>query len=363
MVPAGAGGGLDSAQVAAVLTPLFTAMKQPPPLAEVYALVADTWAASAAPPLAVPATACRVLSLLAAEERGCVRTVALMAALTQGRNFLLRGVPRDVEKAREDALGEEHESDFFLLMRAWSYADQAGYSVEACRRLGIHAQGARAVGPLFEQFLEIARKEGLDVGEARGDDVAVLPADGRHLVFPDIDTAEGFYVKGAKFTVRELLDDEELATRFAGGAMVISRLCPVDYHRFHFPVAGTPRESRLVQGWLYSVSPIALRRRIRYLVENKREVTVVEGSPCGPVAMIEVGATNVGSIRQSFVPGRAVAKGEEKGLFAFGGSCVITLFPRGSIRFDDDLVAQSREQRETYARMGERLGVLAARSS
>ena len=196
---------------------------------------------------------------------------------------------------------------------------------------------------------------------AGGDDVAVLPADGRHLVFPDIDAAEGFYVKGAKFTVRELLDDEELATRFAGGAMVISRLCPVDYHRFHFPVAGAPRESRLVQGWLYSVSPIALRRRIRYLVENKREVTVIEGSPFGPVAMIEVGATNVGSIRQSFVPGRPVAKGDEKGLFAFGGSCVITLFTRGSIRFDDDLVTQSREQRETYARMGERLGVLAAR--
>ncbi len=190
-----------------------------------------------------------------------------------------------------------------------------------------------------------------------GDDVAVLPADGRHLVFPDVEAAEGFYVKGAKFTVRELFDDDELASRFAGGAMVISRLCPVDYHRFHFPVAGTPRESRLVQGWLYSVSPIALRRRIRYLVENKREVTVVDGSPFGPVAMIEVGATNVGSIRQSFVPGRPVAKGDEKGLFAFGGSCVITLFTRGSIRFDDDLVAQSREQRETYARMGERLGV------
>lgn len=196
---------------------------------------------------------------------------------------------------------------------------------------------------------------------AGGDDVAVLPADGRHLVFPDIDAAEGFYVKGAKFTVRELLDDEELATRFAGGAMVISRLCPVDYHRFHFPVAGAPRESRLVQGWLYSVSPIALRRRIRYLVENKREVTLINGSPFGPVVMIEVGATNVGSIRQSFVPGRPVAKGDEKGLFAFGGSCVITLFTRGSIRFDDDLVTQSREQRETYARMGERLGVLAAR--
>ena len=111
--------------------------------------------------------------LLAAEERGCVRPVALMAALTQGRNFLLRGVPREVEKAREDTLGEEHESDFFLLMRAWRFADQANFSLDACRRLGIHAQGARQVGPLFEQFLEIAAKEGLDVGERRIDGAAV----------------------------------------------------------------------------------------------------------------------------------------------------------------------------------------------
>ncbi|HWL14771.1 MAG TPA: ATP-dependent helicase HrpB [Opitutus sp.] len=107
--------------------------------------------------------------LLAAQERGCVRPVAMMAALTQGRNFLLRGVSRDVEQAREDALGEEHESDFFLLMRAWRFAQQANFAVDACRRLGIHAQGARQVGPLFEQFLDIAEKEGLDVSERRVD--------------------------------------------------------------------------------------------------------------------------------------------------------------------------------------------------
>lgn len=111
--------------------------------------------------------------LLEADARGCVRSIALMAALTQGRNFLLRGVPRDVEDAREDQLGEEHESDFFLLMRAWRFADQARYSLDACRRLGIHAQGARQVGPLFDSFLEIAGKEGLDTSERRinGDDV------------------------------------------------------------------------------------------------------------------------------------------------------------------------------------------------
>lgn len=191
---------------------------------------------------------------------------------------------------------------------------------------------------------------------APGDRVAVFPADGRHLAFPDVDAAAGFYVKGMKFALRDLLADDALAARFAGGAMLISRLCPVDYHRFHFPVNGVPEESKLINGFLYSVSPVALRRRLRYLVENKRVVTVVESPEFGRVAIIEVGATNVGSIQQSFVPGRAVKKGDEKGLFAFGGSCVITLFERGRIRFDADVVGQSEQQMETYARMGDRLG-------
>ncbi|MDB6170500.1 MAG: hrpB 2 [Verrucomicrobia bacterium] len=110
---------------------------------------------------------------LAAQDYGCVRSVALMAALTQGRNFLLRGVDKRTQEARDDLFGEEHESDFFLLMRAWRYADKANYNGDACRRLGIHVQGVRQVGPLFEQFLEIAAGEGLDVAEKRIDGVAV----------------------------------------------------------------------------------------------------------------------------------------------------------------------------------------------
>lgn len=110
---------------------------------------------------------------LEAGRRGCVRPVALMAALTQGRNFLLRGVSREVDEAREAQLGEETESDFFLLMRAWRYAERSNFNLEACRKLGIHAQAARQVGPLFDQFLEIAAKEGLDVSEQRIDGVAV----------------------------------------------------------------------------------------------------------------------------------------------------------------------------------------------
>lgn len=186
--------------------------------------------------------------------------------------------------------------------------------------------------------------------------VAVLPADGRHLAYQNVDTAEGFYVKGRKFSLAALLGSDALGAEFAGGSLLISRLCPVDYHRFHFPVAGVPEEARLINGWLYSVNPIALRRNVDYFAQNKRMVTLVETARFGRVAVLEVGATCVGSILQSYVPGRPVAKGEEKGLFAFGGSCVITIFAKDRIRFDADLVTQSAEYREVYARMGESLG-------
>ncbi|MFH0954363.1 MAG: ATP-dependent helicase C-terminal domain-containing protein [Verrucomicrobiota bacterium] len=103
--------------------------------------------------------------LLAANDLGCVRTVALIAALTQGRNLLQRRQGSDVRGDREDLLGEEADSDFFILMRAWRYADKHGYDLNRCRRLGIHALSARQVRPLFDYFLGIARDEGLKIEE------------------------------------------------------------------------------------------------------------------------------------------------------------------------------------------------------
>lgn len=194
------------------------------------------------------------------------------------------------------------------------------------------------------------------VGGAR---TAVFPADGRHLGFADVSHMEGIFVKGEIFNLGELLRDRELAEQFHRGAMVLSRLCPVDYHRFHFPVAGLATEPRLINGWLSSVSPIALRRNIRIFTENKRAITRIESPEFGTVLMLEVGATCVGSFEYTFAPNTRVAKGAEKGYFKFGGSSTITLFEPGRVKLDDDLLAHTAEHRELYARMGDRLGVAA----
>jgi len=187
---------------------------------------------------------------------------------------------------------------------------------------------------------------------------SVFPADGRHFVIPDIANNDGLFVKGVRFNLAQLLRDDALAQRYAHGGMLISRLCPVDYHRFHFACGGVPGEPRLINGPLYSVNPIALRRRPTILWENKRYLTRITDTACGEVLQLEIGATCVGAVRQTHAAGKAVIKGDEKGFFLFGGSCTITIFEPDRVRFDADLIQESAQRREVYACMGEGAGTL-----
>jgi ATP-dependent RNA helicase HrpB len=102
---------------------------------------------------------------LAAKDYRCVREIALIAALTQGRDLLAGANAKHADYFADDLPGGQTESDFFVLMRAWQYAERAGFNIERCRRMGIHAQAARQVGALFQQFLRIAADEGLDTRE------------------------------------------------------------------------------------------------------------------------------------------------------------------------------------------------------
>lgn len=184
---------------------------------------------------------------------------------------------------------------------------------------------------------------------------AVFPADGRHLAVEKVDTADRFYIKGQSFDLTKFVGDAALARDFAGGSMLISRLCPVDYHRYHFPVSGEAGAVQILEGTLRSVSPLALRRQLSILWENRRARTLVNSPEFGKVLVMEVGATCVGGMHSTFDPGE-VEKGGHKGYFSFGGSCVTTIFKKGAIRLDADLLEQAAQGREVYAKMGERCG-------
>ena len=184
----------------------------------------------------------------------------------------------------------------------------------------------------------------------------VFPADGRHLCVPDLSRCDGLLVKGEMFDLKTLLGDADLAREYASGSLLVSRLCPVDYHRFHFPVAGRAGPTRLLNGPLFSVNPIALCQNIHILATHKRTLTVLETESLGNVLLMEIGATNVGSICQTYKEGSTVSKGDEKGYFRFGGSSTITIFEPGRVQFDEDLLSNSAKKRELYAKMGDHMG-------
>jgi phosphatidylserine decarboxylase len=191
---------------------------------------------------------------------------------------------------------------------------------------------------------------------AAGPDVAILPADGRYLVFENLCQTPGIWVKGHTFSLHELLQNPALADPYAEGSLVIARLAPPDYHRFHFPVSCTPETPIEVPGPLYSVNPLALITDIGILARNKRTITVCHTQNFGTLLYIEIGATYVGSIHQTFTPHQPYAKGDEKGYFSFGGSCLLLLFEPGRIQFDPDLLDTSSRQIETIGRFGQSLG-------
>ncbi|MEB3329254.1 MAG: phosphatidylserine decarboxylase [Candidatus Sericytochromatia bacterium] len=181
------------------------------------------------------------------------------------------------------------------------------------------------------------------------------PGDGKLLVYPRLAADTRLPIKGTACSPAGLLASDEEAAAFAGGAALVLRLAPPDYHRFHFPDGGTVGPTRDVPGGYDSVNPIALARVPDVFCRNKRAVTYLDSDHFGRVAIVEVGAITIGAIVQTCRPGR-VARGDEKGLFRYGGSTVVLLFEPGRIGFDADLVAEAEAGLEVRVQAGDGIG-------
>ncbi|MCC5789761.1 MAG: phosphatidylserine decarboxylase [Opitutales bacterium] len=189
-----------------------------------------------------------------------------------------------------------------------------------------------------------------------GEGDLVFPADGRHLWVRDLGQKQNLFAKGQVFDLPKLVGSEELATIWAGGNAVISRLCPVDYHRFHFPLDAKVHKTKEIDGYYYSVNPWALVKNLGYLWQNRRELLILEHPVVGKVGFLAIGATFVGGIHWSAQIGQEVKKGEEAGYFSFGGSCIVTLWPRDHFFPAEDLKEITLQGSEMLALMGTHMG-------
>lgn len=184
----------------------------------------------------------------------------------------------------------------------------------------------------------------------------ISPVDGRLLAYTDIDTEKLVQIKGFTYSLKELVGDLGLLERFRGGIMMVFRLCPLDYHRFHFCDSGICSRPREIRGSYYSVNPLSLSRIPRVYVENKRVFSLMRSDHFGDILHVEVGATNVGTIVQTYTPSRRFERGSEKGYFRFGGSTVILFMEKDSFSLHGDILRESAMGLETHVRFGETIG-------
>lgn len=183
------------------------------------------------------------------------------------------------------------------------------------------------------------------------------PADGKLIAFNNISEVGDFFVKGQKFDLIDFLQDKALADKYQNAAMMVVRLAPNDYHRFHFPYSGNASPPTQISGSYYSVSPHALLKNFaKVFCENKREYALLSTPEKGDIIISPVGATMVGTIIETYPFGQKVQKGSEMGYFAFGGSSILLLLEEGKFEIDADLLQNTKDGRETAVKMGEQIG-------
>ena len=184
-----------------------------------------------------------------------------------------------------------------------------------------------------------------------------------HLISPcdckvtsyDINEDSTFIIKNTKYTVASLLKDKKLADRYKEGNITILRLSVDDYHRYCYIDDGCKTSNRFIPGILHTVNPIATEYAKIY-AENSREYTLLHTKNFGDVIQIEVGALLVGRIKNHHNKHR-FKRGEEKGMFEYGGSTIVLLTMKDKVKIDTDILENTADGFETKIQMGERIGI------
>ena len=182
----------------------------------------------------------------------------------------------------------------------------------------------------------------------------ISPCDSKLSVYP-INSDSVFYIKNSAYTVSDLLAEAKVAEEYEGGYCMIFRLCVDDYHRYCYFDGGQKTMNIFIRGKLHTVNPIALDNCNIY-ARNCREYTVMQTENFGQVIQVEVGAMCVGKIK-NWHQEHSFSRGEEKGMFEFGGSTVVLLVKKDMVRVDEDILSNSAEGIETVVKIGEKICV------
>lgn len=187
----------------------------------------------------------------------------------------------------------------------------------------------------------------------------ISPCDSKLTAY-EINDKSIFKIKDSYYKIEDLLKNKKLAEKYKNGLCLIFRLCVDDYHRYCYIDDGKKDKNTFIKGVLYTVRPIALENYNIYK-ENSREYTILHTENFGDVVQIEVGATIVGRIKNHHQE-YEFTKGEEKGMFEFGGSTIVLLIEKDKVNIDKEIIDNTKDGYETIVKIGEKIGTKKAKN-
>ena len=157
--------------------------------------------------------------------------------------------------------------------------------------------------------------------------ILISPSDGKVTAYP-ITQKGRFWIKHTQYSAAQLLKDERLAERYMGGWIYVIRLTVDDYHRYCYVADGRKSRQRKIRGVLHTVNPVANDYYPIYKM-NSREYCLLKTKELGTILLMEVGALMVGKINNHEEDSAQVKRGDEKGMFEFGGSTIVVMTEPG----------------------------------
>jgi len=181
----------------------------------------------------------------------------------------------------------------------------------------------------------------------------ISPCDGLLSVYK-IDKDVVLPIKQSSYTISQLFENDNISAKFENGYCLVFRLCVNHYHRYCYLDNANKEKNVFIKGTLHTVRPIALAR-YPVFIRNCREYTIMHTENFGDVAQIEVGAMLVGKIKNNDNEA-SVKRGDEKGMFLYGGSTIIVLVNDKNVEIDKQFFENTNNMTETPVLMGQAIG-------
>ena len=182
--------------------------------------------------------------------------------------------------------------------------------------------------------------------------VLISPCDSRLTAYK-IEKDLTLNIKDSYYSINTLID-KDIIENYIDGYALVFRLSTDNYHRYCYIDGGSQGKNFHIKGVYHTVQPISLNH-YNFYKTNCREWTILNTNNFGKVIQVEIGAMCIGKIRNNH-ESYLFKKGEEKGYFEFGGSTIVLLFKKNTIKLDHDIYDNSKEGIETIVRYGERIG-------